>query len=58
MHGHIGEAWHYNAALFFALPLCILYAVPPRRMQHRLYSPFTMYAIAAAITAWFIFRNI
>ncbi|MDE6333631.1 MAG: DUF2752 domain-containing protein [Muribaculaceae bacterium] len=58
LHGHICEAWHYNAAMFFALPLCVIYAVPPRRLHSFLYSPITICAIAAAIAAWFIIRNI
>lgn len=58
LHGHIAEAWHYNAALFFALPMCAVYALSPRRMRGILYSPVTMAAIAVAGIAWFVGRNI
>lgn len=58
LHGRVAEAWHYNAALFFALPLCLVYALQPRRLRPLLYSPLFMTAIAAAIAAWFIGRNL
>lgn len=58
LHGQIADAWHYNAAMFFAVPLCILYAISPRRLQPMLYSPAALLAIAAAIAAWFIGRNL
>lgn len=58
LHGQLTEAWHYNAALFFAVPLCILYVISPRRLRPLLYSPAALLAIAAAIAAWFIGRNL
>lgn len=58
LHGHIAQAWHFNAALFFAVPLCLLYIARPRPLRRLLYSPAFMLAIAAAFVAWFIIRNL
>jgi len=57
-HGDIRAAWSYNAALFFSVPVIVLYAASPRRLERFLYSPFTLYALAAAIALWWILRNL
>ena len=55
--GDFSGAWHYNPALFFALPLAAVYAWSPKRLEKVLYSPFMLAAIVTAIVAWWILRN-
>lgn len=58
LQGRVAEAWGYNAALFFAVPLIGLYALGPRRWDRVVYHPAFMLGIAAAIAAWWIGRNL
>lgn len=64
LHGHPGEAWSYNPAIFVLLPLLGLYGavellrLPARRLRPVLYHPLTLYLLAAAITGWWIARNL
>lgn len=61
MHGRVAEAWSHNAAMFFAVPLAAAYAVAgrlPAGAARLLRSPAFIFAIAAAIAAWWIGRNI
>lgn len=58
LHGRVADAWGYNAALFVAVPLIIIYMWSPRRMERVLYAPATLWTIAAATAAWWVFRNL
>lgn len=64
LHGRVAEAWHYNAALFVGVPLiAVLLAVEARpeawpRVHAVLTSRPFILLLAAAVTAWWIGRNI
>ncbi len=58
LHGHPGQAWTYNPALFILAPLAALYLWNPRRLQPILHSWRTTATIAAAIILWWIGRNV
>lgn len=61
LHGRVAEAWHYNAALFFAVPLAAAYAAEdhlPAGVARVLRAPAFILGIAAAIAAWWILRNL
>lgn len=58
LHGRIGDAWRYNAALFFAVPLAAIYFLAPRRWNRVLYSPIFISGIFVALVAWWILRNV
>ena len=64
LHGRWAQAWHYNAALFFAIPLiALLLAADAMRNNHpRLHSLLTgrpaTTLLILAIAAWWIGRNI
>lgn len=63
LHGDIAAAWHYNAAVFFAVPLAIALAVAPhtgpRSCLRRLAdSRWTPWAVFAALVAWTLVRNL
>lgn len=58
VHGRPADAWHYNAALFFAVPLAALYLWRPRCLRRVLDSPTLAVAVAVAIVAWWIGRNV
>lgn len=57
-HGNFLQAWNLNPALFFAIPLAGLYAWQPKRLYNILYARATLWAIPAAIIAWWILRNV
>lgn len=62
-HGDISAAWHFNAALFFALPAAVVFFIGdhPRAPRwasaatHWRYSPVIL---LAAIVLWTVFRNL
>ena len=61
LHGHVATAWHHNAALFFAVPLAAAYAAEdylPAGVARVLRAPAFILAIAAAIVAWWVLRNV
>ncbi len=58
LHGRVGEAWGYNAALFFAVPLIAVYAVAPRRWHRTIYAPWFTLGIGLAILLWWVLRNV
>lgn len=61
LHGRPGEAWGYNPAVFFAVPLAAAYACEawlPQRVRRLLAAPAFILAIAAAILAWWVLRNV
>lgn len=63
LNGNIARAWHYNAALFFALPFTVFYLVaihrpPASRLYRAAYSPWTPGLLAVASVLWTIGRNI
>ncbi len=64
LHGHLGEAWAYNALFVAILPLFLFLGIVERlRNRHpalynRVYSPPTILITALLIIAWTIFRNL
>lgn len=58
LHGHVAAAWHYNAALFFAIPLAALYLFAPKRWMRHLQHPVVVIIILTAILAWWLLRNL
>lgn len=61
LHGRVAEAWGYNPALFFAVPLAGMYAVVdilPAPVGRVLRSPVFILGIALAIAAWWVGRNL
>lgn len=63
VHLRISEAWHYNAALFFAIPLMALYLIGPRTPQDSVLNRLARSgrlaaAVAVAVVLWAIVRNI
>jgi hypothetical protein len=63
LRGDIAGAWRYNAALFFAAPVIVLYFVSSgcRGRYPRLYaalnSPVAIAVIAVATAVWWVLRN-
>lgn len=59
--GRFVEAWSFNPALFFAIPLAAAYMVCPRQpggtFYNIMYSRVTLWLIVAAIAGWWILRN-
>ena len=63
LHGDLAAVWHYNAALFFMVPLALLYGWHEilggdNRLLRLLYRPACIYAVGIAIIAWWILRNL
>ncbi len=64
LHGDLAGVWHYNAALFVAVPLIVLYGYAEwrRTANVRLYtllnSQVAIYSIIALTLAWWILRNV
>lgn len=58
LQGNFAAAWHFNAAIFFAAPLCIALATnlkPIRRLKR---SPAFYVILALLIIIWWVGRNI
>lgn len=64
LHGDIAAAWHYNAMLFFFVPLiALMLYVEWRherwpRLSAALTSPAFIWLILAVLTLWTILRNL
>jgi len=58
LNGRVADAWHYNAALFFALPLAAVYALAPVRWHGVLYSKWFVAGIVVFLFGWWILRNV
>lgn len=58
LHGDICQAWRYNAAMFFAVPLCVAYVAGWRPLRRLAGRPWFGLALAAAIVAWWVLRNV
>ena len=64
LHGDLATAWHYNAGLFFAIPIIIVYLLGELkrttwlRYYRAISQPWVIYAILAAIILWWVGRNI
>ena len=64
LHGRIADAWHFNPALFFLVPLAIAYAAHEfcgyrnHRLEAILYHRVTLYTLVAALLLWWFVRNI
>ena len=56
--GDFAASWRFNAALLPALTLALIYIVVPSRHAAVLYRPGFIYAVAIAIVAWWILRNL
>lgn len=64
LNGDVAAAWHYNAALFFGVPLMVLLAVAamcsdrwPRLYRWLNSTPFIT-VVLVAIVAWWVGRNV
>lgn len=62
VHGRIAEAWDYNPALFFVVPLIGLVVIAESdrypRLRRYLLSPAAAVMIIAAAAVWTVFRNL
>ncbi len=64
LHGHLAEAWHYNAYVFFALPAAIFYIVVEQgrhrwpRLHYATVRPAAVIVIGLSIIAWWVGRNL
>lgn len=64
LHGRVSDAWGYNPFIFFAVPAAVWYLVIEalRRRYPRLHAaschPLIVAAIAIAVAAWWILRNL
>lgn len=64
LNGDFAAVWHYNAMLFFLVPVAVLYGfaaldtAPSRRLRRYIEHPAAIALIAAAIILWWILRNI
>lgn len=63
LHGDIAAAWHYNAAVFFAVPVMAALAVAPHTRPHSPLRRFadsrrTPIAVFVALVAWTVLRNV
>ena len=64
LHGHLTEAFSYNRALLFTIPLLLLYGYaelfPQRapRLRRTLQHPLTLGLLVIAVIGWWIARNL
>lgn len=63
VHGHIAAAWHYNAALLFALPLMALLvagkvAGPTSRLRRIMQHPAVPIVVTVSVIVWTVVRNL
>lgn len=64
LHGNIVAAWQYNAFIFIAIPVAILYAIAEvfrhryRRLHNSINHPVVLIIITISIIIWWIGRNI
>lgn len=61
LHGRPADAWHYNPAVFFAVPLAMCYFCIdrlPRGARRLLRHPAFILGVALAVVAWWIGRNL
>lgn len=64
LHGRIGEAWGYNPALFFMIPMAVMLGwVEIARSRHpklhaAVYRPWTVLAVGIGIAGWTVVRNV
>lgn len=64
LHGDIATAWHYNAFIFFAIPVAIFYSIAEilrhryPRLHNNINRPVVLIIITLAIIIWWIGRNI
>lgn len=63
LHGDIAAAWGYNPALFFLIPLAMVYGSAELlgvrcRVTDWLYKPWLLWLLALGIIAWWILRNV
>ncbi len=64
LNGDFSAAWHYNAILFFLMPVAALYGfaaldiAASRRLRRHIEHPVAIAIIAAAIIIWWFIRNI
>ncbi len=62
-HGDLVAAWNFNPALFFAIPLAIIFFIgdnprSPRIISRLTHHPLTPILLLLAIITWTIFRNL
>lgn len=62
VHGRIAEAWNFNPALFFVVPLVVLVIMAESnrfsRLRRYILSPAAAVIIIAAAAVWTVFRNL
>jgi len=65
LHGHIANAWHYNALVVLSLPLAglgaILYLLKPdlaEKMHHRFLNSGALWVVAGAAVLYAVIRNV
>lgn len=57
-HGHIAQAWNFNPALFFAVPLIALYIKSPQKINRTIHSARFIYCLVGIIILYWIIRNL
>ena len=64
LHGHVGEAWHYNAMVVVAIPLIAFYLLVslgqnrwPRFYRVR-FSRAVLFSLVGLIMLWWVLRNV
>ncbi|MDE6575739.1 MAG: DUF2752 domain-containing protein [Muribaculaceae bacterium] len=63
LHGRIAEAWHFNAFVFFAIPMAAFYGIIEAGRNRwpafhaKVTRPFVIAVILAAVVLYWILRN-
>ena len=64
LHGHVGEAWHYNAMVVVAIPLIAFYLLVSLgqnrwpRFYRVMFSRTVLFSLVGLIVLWWVLRNV